>query len=398
MPPKRKATGKAKVKVKEAVGAPPSKKAKRDARAPAAAANSATPSIRDMEGRVIRKEFDGVWFDGTVTKVYAKDAQVRVVYSDGDTEDLELAEAHGLLQPLVTSEPVDKAAPVRRVVACGRGRDICAPPIRDAIVALAKQAAEAAGRDAAAPPSLLYLGTPDYESREGLELQTAGFADVGCPVEELQLTHEIPPADEISAAIERADIIAVSGGNTLFAVARWRRLGVDKLLAAAWERGCVMVGGSAGAICWFDGGHSDSLSPASVLNPKPNMTELETSTWRYVRVGGLGLVPALCCPHHDTTQSNGVPRATDFNRMMLENPAEVGVCIDNNCAFVHESQEGGEANWRAVGSGSWAHGESGGLSRKVYENGAVVETQLECDGELKPMSELLALPDFTHLP
>lgn len=284
-------------------------------------------------------------------------------------------------------------APVRRVVACGRGRDICAPPIRDAIVELAQKAT-----GTTAPPSLLYIGTPDFDSQEGRELQTAGFAEVGCPVSELKLTHETPTTDAIRAAIERAEIIAVSGGNTLFAIARWRQLGVDKLLAAAWERGAVMIGGSAGAICWFDGGHSDSLSPASVLNPKPNMSDEEVKSWNYVRVAGLGLVPALCCPHHDTTQSNGVARATDFNRMMLENPAEVGVCIDNNCAFIYESQEGGEANWRAVSSGSWEHGESGGLSKKVYQNGVIVETQLECDGRLQPMSELLMLPDFTHLP
>ncbi len=288
--------------------------------------------------------------------------------------------------------------PVRRVVACGRGRDICAPPIRNAIVTLAQEAAGAAGRDGTALPSLLYIGTPDFDSEEGRELQTTGFADIGCRVTELKLARETPSAEAISVAIEFADIIAVSGGNTLFAIARWRKLGVDKLLTAAWERGAVMIGGSAGAICWFDGGHSDSLSPASVLNPKPNMTDEEISSWNYVRVAGLGLVPALCCPHHDTTQSNGVARATDFDRMMLENPAEVGICIDNNCAFIYESQQGGEASWRAVSSGSWEHGESGGLSKKVYHNGVIVETKLECDGDLQPMSDLLTLPDFTHLP
>ena len=51
-----------------------------------------TPSISDMKGRKIRKSFDGVWYDGTITKVYAKDKQVCVVYADGDTEDIELAE------------------------------------------------------------------------------------------------------------------------------------------------------------------------------------------------------------------------------------------------------------------------------------------------------------------
>jgi hypothetical protein len=61
-----------------------------------------------------------------------------------------------------------------------------------------------------------------------------------------------------------ADIIAVSGGNTLFGVNRWKRLGVDTMLREASERGAVMVGGSAGAICWFDGGHSDSFDPTTV--------------------------------------------------------------------------------------------------------------------------------------
>ena len=307
--------------------------------------------------------------------------------------------AAGRLRPIVKglSAEATSAAPaaVRRVVACGRGRDICAPPIRDTIVALAQKAT---GKTT--PPSLLYLGTPAFEADDALKLQTEGFAAVGCPVAELRLTdlEAVPSAEERRAAIESADIIVVSGGNTLFGMSRWRQTGVDVLLRAAWERGAVMCGGSAGAICWFDGGHSDSLDPTSVLNPKPNMSEEEASTWSYVRVAGLGLVPALCCPHHDTTQSNGVPRAKDFDRMLLENPAEVGVCIDNNCAFVHESQEGGEANWRAVSSGSWEHGESGGLSKKVWENGVVVETKLETDGELQPMGELMALPDFTHLP
>eukprot|EP01047_Picozoa_sp_COSAG01_P078742 COSAG01_NODE_14668_length_1423_cov_2.196375_2_plen_109_part_00 len=63
---------------------------------------------------------------------------------------------------------------------------------------------------------------------------------------------------------DAADIIAVSGGNTLFGVNRWKRLGVDTMLREASERGAVMVGGSAGAICWFDGGHSDSFDPTTV--------------------------------------------------------------------------------------------------------------------------------------
>jgi dipeptidase E len=275
-------------------------------------------------------------------------------------------------------------APVTRcVVACGRGRDICAPAIRDTIVQLAQR------RCATTPPALLYLGTPAFEGADAFELQTEGFTAVGCTVTELRLTDllQLPSAAEISEAIDSADIIAVSGGNTLFGVARWRQLGVDHLLRAAWQRGAIMVGGSAGAICWFDGGHSDSLSPTSVLNPKPTLTEAEKSSWDYVRVAGLGLVPALCCPHHDQVQSNGIPRATDFDQMLLRNPGEVGICMDNMAAFVMEGD-----SWRAV-----AGEEGAGVQRKVWHNGEIVATPMPCGEELKPMADLLMLPDFTHL-
>lgn len=47
--------------------------------------------------------------------------------------------------------------------------------------------------------------------------------------------------------MEKADIILVSGGNTLYAVDRWTYLGLDELLRGAAHRGKVMAGGSAGA-------------------------------------------------------------------------------------------------------------------------------------------------------
>ncbi len=49
----------------------------------------------------------------------------------------------------------------------------------------------------------------------------------------------------------------------------WRRLGVDKLLKSAYLRGTVLSGISAGSICWFDSGHSDSLS---FYNPRHGNT------------------------------------------------------------------------------------------------------------------------------
>ena len=281
------------------------------------------------------------------------------------------------------------------VVACGRGRDISAPVIRDYIVKQACQRLSERGNNKDASPRLLYLGTPDFESQEGLDLQLKGYKK-NCDIEHLKLTkpESLPSMEELKASIEAADIIAVSGGNTLFAISRWRRLGIIGLLKDAWRRGTIMCGGSAGAICWFDGGHSDSLDPSSVLDKKANLTEAEKADWNYVRIAGLGLVPALCCPHHDQIQSNGVARADDFDAMLLRNPGEIGICIDNNAAFVVEGDR-----WFTLSTGPWEHADEGGtVQKKVFDNGSIVSTPLDCGGEPQPLSELLVPPDFTCLP
>ena len=78
------------------------------------------------------------------------------------------------------------------------------------------------------------------------------------------------------------DVIYVGGGNTLNMLAVWRLHGFDKALRAAWNAGVVMAGISAGAICWFDDGITDSFGmPFRGLND------------------GLGFVRGACCPHYD---------------------------------------------------------------------------------------------------
>lgn len=93
-------------------------------------------------------------------------------------------------------------------------------------------------------------------------------------------------------------------------VDRWRHLKLDEKLQQAASRGVVLAGGSAGAICWFDAGHSDSMDPASYRPDLSDEKRAATSQWEYIRVPCLGLLPGLVCPHHDRTQSNGVLRAT----------------------------------------------------------------------------------------
>jgi len=139
----------------------------------------------------------------------------------------------------------------------------------------------------------------------------------------------------------------MSGGNTLFACDLMKRIGVSALLHAAMLRGCVMSGGSAGAICWFDSGHSDSMDPSFYRETavaaeqagkgsahSASITDTDgPKTWKYIHVPALGFLPGLVCPHFDRTQSNGTPRCVDFESMLTGHAGEVGIGIDHFAAL-----------------------------------------------------------------
>jgi len=207
----------------------------------------------------------------------------------------------------------------------GRGRVVQHPKILPHVIKLT----------GVKKPRVLYLGTPGYESEQGYELQASNYAKRGCKVDWLRLTDkaDIPSKAELQRRVSQAQLVVVSGGNTLFACRRYRELGLDRMLREAMAKGTVMSGGSAGAICWFQAGHSDSRDPTSFRRPK-KLTKKQKTGWKYIRVSGLGFLPGLCCPHHDQRQSNGVLRAEDFNGMLKRHGSEVGVCIDDQAALI----------------------------------------------------------------
>jgi dipeptidase E len=90
-----------------------------------------------------------------------------------------------------------------------------------------------------------------------------------------------PPNDLRSFALEQ-DVIFVSGGNTANMLAIWRVHGFDEILRQAWEAGVVLTGWSAGMICWFEAGVTDSFGP-----------QLDGMR------DGLGFLAGSACPHYD---------------------------------------------------------------------------------------------------
>jgi dipeptidase E len=180
-----------------------------------------------------------------------------------------------------------------------------------------KRVVELTGRT---DPKALFVPTASYDSVERWEVFKGLYGGrLGCRTDVLYLLNRNTGQDELEERILSADIIYVGGGNTLKMMRRWRKLGVDKLLKEAHDRGIVLAGRSAGMICWFKYGHSDSMA---FYNP---------DRWSYVRVKGMGFIDAIGCPHYNG-ETAGVPRESEFQSMVSRH-TELGIAVDNHCAI-----------------------------------------------------------------
>jgi peptidase E len=89
------------------------------------------------------------------------------------------------------------------------------------------------------------------------------------------------PPENLRELVFAQDAINVGGGNTANMLAIWRVHGIDALMREAWENGIVLFGASAGMICWFEAGVTDSYG---------------------LHLDGmdcLGFLPGSACPHYD---------------------------------------------------------------------------------------------------
>ena len=215
-------------------------------------------------------------------------------------------------------------------------------------------------------PRALFIPTASSDSTDYWDaFRTAYGARLGCSTDVLYLLGSAPSTRELEDAILPSDLVYVGGGNTLKMMRRWRRLGVDTILRAAHEGGTVLSGVSAGAICWFSYGHSDSMSFYS------------PDDWRYIRVKGMGLIDATACPHYDG-ETAGVKRRDQFQKM-VKRRRDVGIAIDNHCAL-----EVVDGCYRVITS------RAGAEAYRVYSRrGEVISIPIQEHSEFAPLSELL---------
>ncbi len=214
-------------------------------------------------------------------------------------------------------------------------------------------------------PQLLFIPTANSDSENYMQaIEKIYGKKLGCKIDNLLLLRKKPSGKEIKEKILSADIIYVGGGNTLKMMNLWRRHGVDKLLKTAYDNGRVLCGISAGAICWFEYGHSDSMS------------FYNSDNWDYIRVKGMGLLKGLLCPHFDG-QTRGIKRKKSLSQM-IEKVGGLGIAIENHAAIIFRND-----SFRVINS------KKDSKAHKIFKkNGKITSIPIKAHKDFSPIKTL----------
>lgn len=170
-------------------------------------------------------------------------------------------------------------------------------------------------------PKLLFLPTATGDSELYCSCVEKEFENIlGCEVTHLKLISDCPNKESIEKMILSTDIIYVGGGNTLKMLDLWKELGIDKLLKKAINKGIVLSGLSAGSICWFKHGCSDSLKF------KEDYSKDEKQP--LIKIDALGFIDALHCPHYDVEEGR-----KESLKEIMRDKSIMAIAIDNCCAL-----------------------------------------------------------------
>jgi peptidase E len=167
-------------------------------------------------------------------------------------------------------------------------------------------------------PKLLYLPTASADSPQGIISWYQNCAPLNVEASH-QISFIASPRqtrswDEVFLSV---DGIVCSGGNTLNQQAIWKAQGIDVVLRQAWDRGIVLGGASAGSLCWFEEGTTDS-------RPK----ELS-------KVEGLGFLKGSHSPHYDAEKD----RRPLYQKLIGSGQMKPGYACDNDAGIYFEDNE-----------------------------------------------------------
>ena len=127
-------------------------------------------------------------------------------------------------------------------------------------------------------PNICFIPTATGDDESYKVSYYATLSKLNCNPTHLDFFKRTPDLEKL---INGQDIIFVGGGNTKSMLSVWREWGLDKILKNAYQNGTIMSGVSAGAICWFEKGVTDSWAEKLKI------------------MDCMGFIKGNCCPHYD---------------------------------------------------------------------------------------------------
>ena len=156
-------------------------------------------------------------------------------------------------------------------------------------------------------PNILFIPTASAEDKSYIVNFYSCFSRLECSPSHVTFFQRTPRLDSL---INKADVIYVGGGNTKSMLAVWKEWKLDKMLLKAYQNGKILCGVSAGAICWFEQGITDSW--ASNLNT----------------MDCLGFIDGMACPHYQEEKD----RRPSVHKLLKNKNAISGYAIDGGAA------------------------------------------------------------------
>lgn len=160
-----------------------------------------------------------------------------------------------------------------------------------------------------ANPKICCIGTASGDAQSMIDNFYSFFNEENCEPSHLSL-FKLPVRDLEYYLLEK-DIIYVGGGNTKNLLALWKEWGLDKILRKALDQGIVLAGISAGSICWFEEGVTDSYGDG--LEP----------------LKAIGFLKGSNCPHYD----GEADRRPTYRKLIDEGTLQPGIAADDGVAI-----------------------------------------------------------------
>ncbi len=156
-------------------------------------------------------------------------------------------------------------------------------------------------------PAVAFVPTASGDDQSYIIRFYAALSGFSCRLSHLSLFTRTP---DLRRYLLAQDIICIGGGNTKSMLAVWREWGMPEVLREAWESGIVLAGSSAGALCWFEQGVTDSYAD------------------RLLVLTGLGFLSGSCCPHYDAEPE----RRPSYHQLLLNREIGPGIAIEDKVA------------------------------------------------------------------